>query len=157
MKTLPVGSEHKLYENVRFRRSSVFPPLLFLGTDQNGMTVNENATADKISSIYRKSWNIPHLPRKLSFFEDFVDVGALTHLLSGVILHFIKIPTQAPWTSKSEILFLITSWSQLRCCAICHLKEFFQSFIFFKVSWLLASRSDTNFNYITECFISSFF
>lgn len=46
MKTLPMVSECKLYVNVRFRSWSVFPTLLFLGADQNGVIVNENITAD---------------------------------------------------------------------------------------------------------------
>lgn len=84
-------SQHELYVNVRFRRSSVFPTLLFLGTDQNGMTVNENTTADKISSTYRNSWNSSNFPRKFFLRRWFCRCMCINSpILSGVILHFIN-------------------------------------------------------------------
>lgn len=123
-------SQHELYVHVRFRRSSVFPTLLFLGTDQNGMTVNENTTADKISSTYRNSWNSSNFPRKFFLRRWFCRCMCINSpILSGVILHFIRVSTHAPWTSKFEILFLITSWSQLRCSAYLPSERVFSKFL----------------------------
>lgn len=55
-----------------------------------------------------------------------------------------------------KLIFLSLHEANLASVFIYHLKEMSQNFFFSEVSWLLASVSDSNFDFITECFLLFF-
>lgn len=118
MKILPAVSKYELYVNVRFRRSSVFPTSLFWRTVQNGMTGNENTTADKISSTYRNCWKNSHFPKKFFSGRWFCRWRCIKHIYylqsSCILLNYQHMLHEH---QSLKLFFLVTSWSQLWCCA----------------------------------------
>lgn len=121
------------------------------------VTVDENNTADKISSTYRNCWNGSHLPAKLGLFRKMILWMYMQQhtQLSGAMLCFLKMTIHAPrrtgWNSFCWSVHE-ASWATV---LIYHLKEIYQHF-FSKASWLLAAIADTNFGCIRRYFLLFF-